>query len=323
MQPGASNVSLLRLHATACSVPSSYELVLIDSTGRELVLTEQPVLVGSGADCDIRLDAPAASLHVRVSRSRVEAVAECLLGAVPLEAGKSRHLAGASLLHVGGVELRIEERWDVKSVSTRRLAFALAKLATVPEIVVVEGTDLLRTLPLTEGKDCVIGRASSCDLPLDDVTISREHLAVTWRAGTVLVRDLDSTRGTFLGTTRLDSGRRALWSADHMIRVGRTVLALRLPAQQEQLLAQVSEPPGPSTEPPSCDDAPHDEGRPAPASSRAEESTADAPMAPVPAAIPAATPRRRASLLGVVLTLGLLLVALGGAGLLIYIFAVA
>jgi Inner membrane component of T3SS, cytoplasmic domain len=306
------------------------ELFLIDAEGRELSLTEQPIRIGSAAECEVRLDGAAAPVHVRVSREKVEAMAECFLGSVLLEPGHSRSLAGACTLRIGGVELRIEEEWDVGSASTRRLAFELVKLAAVPEIVVVEGAegDVGRTLGLAEPRDYLIGRASTCDLALDDIAMSREHLVVRGTAEHVMVRDRGTTRGTFLGSTRLDADRKAVWPAEHMIRIGRTVLALRLPDRQEALLARAMEAPPTAAAvpaPPAGDASPQaDRGEMAPASA-VESSERKAPIASVPeprekagAVRPPPLPRGRSALASAGIVV-LVLVALATAGMLLYV----
>jgi hypothetical protein len=227
------------------------------------------------------------------------------------------------MLHIGGVALRIEERWDVSSASTRRLAFELVEIATVPEIVVVEGAaaDVERKLRLVEDREYVIGRASRCDLPLEDVTMSREHLVVRRTGGHVVVRDCGTSRGTFLGTTPLYARRNAVWPAEHMIGVGRTVLALRLPVDQDKLLAQVREETTAAT--PRCGDLPQSTPDAAPPSSAGHNgSRLGAPIATIEPRIVAPPPRPR-RVLEFAFVLAILLIALATAGLLVYILAVA
>jgi hypothetical protein len=237
-------------------------LVLVDDSGRELVLTEQPIAIGSAYECSIQLDG-VAPRHVQISSDKVEAIAECLVGHVPLGAGQSRRLAGASVLQVGRSELKICERWNVEGENTVGIGLAMAELATSPEVLVVEGSgnDLARSLTLQEGSDYVVGRASNAALSLDDSAVSREHLVIRYQRGRVLVRDNGSTRGAFLGTTRLLPERLAVWAPEHMLLVGRTVLALRMPTGHDALRERI------------------DAADPAP--SKVEEPKVEAPEAPV------------------------------------------
>jgi pSer/pThr/pTyr-binding forkhead associated (FHA) protein len=48
----------------------------------------------------------------------------------------------------------------------------------------------------------LIGRDTDCDVVLDDPTVSRQHLSVDYDGGWV-VRDLESTHGSWLGEQRL------------------------------------------------------------------------------------------------------------------------
>lgn len=49
----------------------------------------------------------------------------------------------------------------------------------------------------------VIGRASACELRLDDPTVSRKHCLIDAGGEAVWVRDLDSLNGTFVNGQRI------------------------------------------------------------------------------------------------------------------------
>lgn len=51
---------------------------------------------------------------------------------------------------------------------------------------------------LREGENTV-GRLQDCDIPIDDVSISRQHAVVTVKSKKVMVKDLDSKNRTFIG----------------------------------------------------------------------------------------------------------------------------
>lgn len=224
-------------------------LVLIDASGREIPLTNAPIALGSADECALQLDGSAAPRHVQLTAEKIEALADCVVGGVPLKAGRSRLLLGDTILHVGGNKLRIEERWELEGLSTRRLAFVLVELLAperaMPAVIVVEGLrrDLGRPLVLEDGGEYVLGRSSKCDLVLDDGAISREHLVIQRRGDQIFIRDDGSMSGTFLGTARLELHRRAIWRPEYMIRVGDTVVGLRMPCHQEALEAAMCEPP--------------------------------------------------------------------------------
>lgn len=99
-----------------------------------------------------------------------------------------------------------------------------------PAIVVVQGVNVGLELVLREERTFLVGRGTTSDLELEDVDVSRAHVEILRRGDAVLLRDLGSTRGTFLGRSRLDPRRKALWTRETMVRIGRTVLALASPA---------------------------------------------------------------------------------------------
>jgi hypothetical protein len=203
------------------------------------------------------------------------------------------------LVRVGRVwlELTIGQRAPTPDLglATRDLAFALVQRAmdavgddTVAKVRVAEGPDIGEELRLTEeGRAYVLGRAETCDLPLADADSSREHAVVARRGGQVLLRDLGSRNGVFLGETRLTPDRDVVWRAPTMARIGVTVLALdepvsvalaELEAAEDEKMTDKDIPPQPAPpgDPPSVAAASSTAGAPA---SRAAPQSSDAPPA--------------------------------------------
>jgi adenylate cyclase len=60
-----------------------------------------------------------------------------------------------------------------------------------------------RCLVLPNGRSLLVGRAVACDLAISDPTISRRHAEMELFAGSILVRDLGSTNGTFVNGERV------------------------------------------------------------------------------------------------------------------------
>jgi adenylate cyclase len=60
-----------------------------------------------------------------------------------------------------------------------------------------------QSIVLPPGRPLLVGRAVACDLPIQDATVSRRHAEVELFEGAVLVRDLQSTNGTFLNGERV------------------------------------------------------------------------------------------------------------------------
>lgn len=67
---------------------------------------------------------------------------------------------------------------------------------------------------------CLIGRASICDIQLNDSRISSEHASVGWTGETWELRDLGSKNGTFVGRRRLVAGGRVALCKGQSFRVG-------------------------------------------------------------------------------------------------------
>jgi len=67
--------------------------------------------------------------------------------------------------------------------------------------LIIKGPDRGESI-VVGNKAIVIGSSPSCDLVLTDNTVSRRHLEARWDAGGLMLRDLDSTNGTFLQGSR-------------------------------------------------------------------------------------------------------------------------
>jgi FHA domain/Domain of unknown function (DUF1707) len=55
-----------------------------------------------------------------------------------------------------------------------------------------------RALPQLVGAHLVIGRSSACEIVLGDDTVSRRHAELRYKDGRWLLRDLDSSNGTYV-----------------------------------------------------------------------------------------------------------------------------
>ncbi len=74
---------------------------------------------------------------------------------------------------------------------------------------------------------CIVGRAPTADLRLDDRVVSAEHAAVFWSGEIWEVRDLGSSNGTKVDGRRLGPGERAPLSAGSEVAFGADSPALR------------------------------------------------------------------------------------------------
>ncbi len=260
------------------------------------------------------------------------------VGGVKLLPRSPRAVKSGDLVRVGRVwlELSIGQRPATPDLglATRDLAFALVRRAmdavgddTVAKVRVAEGPDIGEEVRLgEEGRAYVIGRAETCDLPLADADASREHAVVARRGGQILLRDLGSRNGVFLGETRLTAERDVVWRAPTMARIGATVLALdepvsaalaELEAAADEAMREEDIPPEPEPTPePAPAVAPPD-----PAESRAPASAGGRPApiaeAPVDTSQMTRIPREKrgwtvTDLLVVTLALGVIAASIAG-----------
>jgi transcriptional regulator with PAS, ATPase and Fis domain len=88
--------------------------------------------------------------------------------------------------------------------------------------VAVSGPDRGRELVLSQGT-YFVGKAEGCDLVLGDTAVSRRHLEVAVTADGVLVRDLGSKNGSFLGGARFTE---VTVGVGAVVRIGETELRL-------------------------------------------------------------------------------------------------
>ena len=207
------------------------------------------MVIGRGQGCDVRLPDPSVShrhASIRTEGGKHALVDEgstngTFVGGVRLAPQTPRAIRSGDLIRVGRVwlEVRIDQTPPTRdlAIATRELALMLVSQAmnalgddVVPKARVVEGPDAGAVLALAdEGRAYVVGRGETCDLPLADADASREHVQITRRGQTVLVRDLGSKNGALLGESRLSRDRDAPWKSALMLRLGRTVLALEEP----------------------------------------------------------------------------------------------
>jgi pSer/pThr/pTyr-binding forkhead associated (FHA) protein len=208
------------------------------------------VVIGRGAGCDVRLPDPSVSHRhatVRAMGSEYAVVDEkstngTFVGGVRLAPATPRPLKSGELVRVGRVwlEVRIDQTPATRdlAVATRDLALALVSQAmralgqdAETKVHVVEGHDVGAVLELLdEGCVYVIGRDATCALPLADSDVSRAHVNLVRRGGMVLVRDLGSKNGTWLGEARLPAERDVPWRSPATLRIGTTTMALDEPA---------------------------------------------------------------------------------------------
>ena len=113
-----------------------------------------------------------------------------------------------------------------KSFRGRRAARAGAAPPPAPTTVTIttgRGAGTSATLPEV-GKEIVLGRASSCDLDVDDDYASSKHAKIWRDAEGFVVEDLLSTNGTYVNGQRITQPVRI--DRGDIVRVGRSQMQL-------------------------------------------------------------------------------------------------
>jgi len=225
---------------------------------RSIALREEGIDVGGASDCDAVVDHPT----VGTARVRIERRGEhwvvidrdgrgaCSVGGVPLRAREPRIVRPPHTLRLGDVDLglsfdAVDSSQGSQAGATREVALrAAAFLADVapngPRVRVVEGPLLGATLELLGSGPYLVGRGAHCHLLLDAVDASREHFSIACEGDRVVVRDLGTARGTFLGRSRLVPNHGAVWAPSRMLRAADAVFALEMASEAtvERLLVE-------------------------------------------------------------------------------------
>lgn len=79
---------------------------------------------------------------------------------------------------------------------------------------------------LFEGKN-IIGRDASCNITVNDGTVSDKHAVVLYRAGKFAINDMVSSHGTFVNDEDIELEPRYLKDGD-IIRIGKTIFLFRI-----------------------------------------------------------------------------------------------
>jgi pSer/pThr/pTyr-binding forkhead associated (FHA) protein len=220
----------------------------------------QPVLIGRGASCDVRLpDLSVSHRHACLRANGVEFVLidegstnGTFVGHVRVAPRTSRIVRSGDMVRVGRIwlELRIEPGPVTRDVAaaTRDLALAMVSRALAAgggdvsaRIRVVEGPDQGSCLALEDRHSYLVGRDATCDLAISDANASRVHARIERRGNVVVVRDLGGKNGTWLGDVPATGSVDIVWRPTQMMRMGNTVLALEEPLSD--LLASVERAP--------------------------------------------------------------------------------
>jgi predicted Zn finger-like uncharacterized protein len=191
----------------------------------------------------IRVVCPACQAKYRFDESRLEGKpsvrAKCQKcgGPIEIKASDADSFAGlaekpAESKTSGRTTARVRRMRSDIDDRTINPAEATAETLELPSdrkysVAVLQGRASGEIFPVTKAR-MILGRAD-CDIVLDDPECSREHAAIEVLGSRVMLRDLGSTNGTFLGGKRIDQGELENHSE---FRVGEHVLMLIITSQE-------------------------------------------------------------------------------------------
>ncbi|MFT5700801.1 MAG: pSer/pThr/pTyr-binding forkhead associated (FHA) protein [Desulforhopalus sp.] len=73
----------------------------------------------------------------------------------------------------------------------------------MPIITITFKDKKIKDYPLAVGQTCTIGRKSSNDIVIDNLAVSGKHARIESVSTTFVIRDLDSTNGTFVNKKKV------------------------------------------------------------------------------------------------------------------------
>ena len=85
-----------------------------------------------------------------------------------------------------------------------------------------DGLQVATLPPMGTQERLMVGRLPSCDLVINDPSVSKQHAVLSWhgQAGACTVEDLGSTNGTFLNGQALEPRREAFVRDGFLLRFG-------------------------------------------------------------------------------------------------------
>ena len=200
---------------------------------RRIELGPGALTIGRAEACEIRVDVPGVDQeHAKISEVALVALGpDCAVGDVPLDSGSRRLVMPGDEIQIGSMIVALEgddpSAMASDAIITQRLGNPHVE---GPRVRIVEGSNFGDELLLKEeNREYVVGRGPKCDLVVEDREVSRELIKLVRRAYNVYIKDLSSTRGSWLGRAAVYTGATVEWARPRMLRLGATVLSLELP----------------------------------------------------------------------------------------------
>ncbi len=131
--------------------------------------------------------------------------------AAPILPGRRRPVSAARL-DTGTVKMPLPALAAQQESST-------ARVSSYGRITITQPGQPPRQLDLSRSR-LIIGRRSTSDIALNDLSVSRRHAELRWVDGRWLVRDLGSSGGTFVDGRKLTPQQSVPWLPSQTLRIG-------------------------------------------------------------------------------------------------------
>lgn len=128
------------------------------------------------------------------------------------------------------------DKTEVAESDTLKIRLEEAK-ATAPVLVVISGKPLGKSYFITK-ESMVLGRDLNADISIGETSISRRHTEFLLNTGTITVKDLGSTNGTYVNDAKVDSNSTRILADGDLIRCGNTILKFLKEGKIENLFQQ-------------------------------------------------------------------------------------
>ncbi len=104
-------------------------------------------------------------------------------------------------LEMPAMTLPVQNQEAIRTLDSQAVSSDLLSGDKRYAIVVLEGKERGKVIPIDKSR-VSLGR-TQCDINLEDVDISRQHVLIRIQGSNALLEDLGSTNGTYVGTERI------------------------------------------------------------------------------------------------------------------------
>jgi len=243
-------------------------ITLPDNQSREYDVEQASLGVGRAADNELEIDEISVSrrharLTIEAGRMLVEDLGSAngtFVGSQRLAPNTSTLVPENETLRIGDVELRFTpveppRRPSGGANATMITGAPMAGAATRYGALRIRLPDGSTRDYALEQPSITVGRAGENQLVIDEISVSRRHARLTVESSRLMLEDLGSANGTFIGSQRMAPNTPGLVPEDTPVRLGDVELRYVPPAPLEAARSFTSQAPG-STMPPPGQGAP-------------------------------------------------------------------